>query len=62
MGNQKHPVPFFLWDTVMLLPENNNAQKLYKTKCMIKKFKPIMNTKETKSLPKNLETSMCRTE
>ena len=35
--------------------KTNTTQKLYKTKCMIRKFKPIMNTKEIKSLTKNLE-------
>ena len=34
---------------------STNTQKLYKTKCTIRKFQPIINMKEIKSLTKNLE-------
>ena len=53
--NQKHPAPFFYGTLYCWFLKTNNMQKLYKTKCMIRKYQPIMNMKEIKSLTKNLE-------
>ena len=52
--NQKHPAPFFYGTLYCWFLKTNNQQKLYKTKCMIRKFQPIMNMQEIKSLTKNL--------
>ena len=55
VGSLKHPVPFFFYGTLYCCLLKTNTQILYKTKCMIRKFQPIMNMKEIKSLTKNLE-------
>ena len=52
----KNIQPHFFYGTLYCCClKTNSTQKLYKTKCMIRNFKPIMNTKEIISLTKNLE-------
>ena len=55
VGNQKHLVPFYYGTLYCWFLKTNNMQKLYRIKCKIRKFQPIMNMKEIKSLTKNLE-------
>ena len=56
VGNQKHPLPFSFMRHCTVGARKLTTRKNYiKTKCMIRKFQPIMNMKEIKSLTKNLE-------
>ena len=52
--------PLFFYGSLYCCLLKTNKQKLYKTKCMTRKFKPKMNMKEIKSLTKNLELHIQR--
>ena len=54
-GNRKIQSPFFYGTLYCCCLKTNKMQKLYKTKCLMRKIKPIMTMKEIKSLAKNLE-------